>query len=409
MTTIGQLGTFDLENYGDLLYPLIFERILKTHNRDLRVRRYSFLSGRAPGKAGFVTRPVQSLFAPRQRTPSTLVIGGGDILRTDWSAVTDHYRRIRRGYLNRLRSFGTAGLVRYLLGRGLHRRDESVFYARRFRARWMNYSAVGPFLIDPADLGDGTRVSYLSCGVPHEFAPAERSTIKRIFDRAQFIYLRDEQSAQKLRRAGVERNIHVAPDLIVTLSDQFDRSAVVRRGREILARYGLNGHRPVLCFQSMPFKGFDEAEVMEHLSRCTRRTQAQVILLPLGFCHGDPKLLRGLAKASGGSLIYVDAYSVFDSIAVIAACDLFVGTSLHGNITAVSYGIPHLIGPITVDKAEGFLRVANLPPELKMRSWCELSDKIEMIQGLGPGFFSQRASEAKSRTYRAVNELIKGL
>jgi hypothetical protein len=96
-------------------------------------------------------------------------------------------------------------------------------------------------------------------------------------------------------------------------------------------------------------------------------------------------------------------------IRVIAASNIFIGTSLHGNITAFSFGIPHLFGPLSVDKAEGFLSVVNLPPELKLGTWNEINDKIDIIDGLDEGFFSRLASEAKSKVYQVSAELLKDL
>jgi polysaccharide pyruvyl transferase WcaK-like protein len=45
---------------------------------------------------------------------------------------------------------------------------------------------------------------------------------------------------------------------------------------------------------------------------------------------------------------------VFDMLAIIAASDVFVGTSLHGNITAFSFGIPHVFGPCRSLKSTAF-------------------------------------------------------
>lgn len=212
----------------------------------------------------------------------------------------------------------------------------------------MDYPAAGPFLINPEDLPRGGVVSYVSCGVPHDFAPSERDRVKRTFDRARSVCLRDEQSAEKLRRAGVRREIRVAPDLTVTLSDQFNHADEARRGREILSRLGVSGDRPVLCFQSKPYPGFLEEEILRQLKRYKERACSDVVLLPTGYCHGDHEFLQSLSKQSGGAFKYAGVYSVFDVIAIIAASDVFVGTSLHGNITASSFGIPHLFGPLPV-------------------------------------------------------------
>jgi len=406
MITISHLGTFDVENYGDLLYPLVFRHMLKGRDARLKVRHYSLLDGDAPQEAGFKTHAARSLFEAGRDAPRRVVVGGGDILRTDWETVAAHYDRAYRGNFGRLRgSLGTSGLLRHLPRRGLTVFGEGGFYADRVGRR-RSYAAVAPFIVDPADLPAGSEVSYLSCGVPHDFAPAEREKVRHTFERARFVYLRDEQSAEKLRRCGVRREIHVAPDLIVTLGEQFEHAAEARKGREILSKLGVNGERPVLCFQSNRYTGVREEELVEHLKRYRRRTGSEVILLPLGYCHGDHRFLRRLAKKSGGAFKCVNAYSVFDIISVIAASDVFVGTSLHGNVTAFSFGIPHLFGPLPVDKSEGFLRAVALPAELKLRSWREMNDKIDTAKGLGREFFSEAARRARLRVHQVVDELL---
>jgi hypothetical protein len=49
--------------------------------------------------------------------------------------------------------------------------------------------------------------------------------------------------------------------------------------------------------------------------------------------------------------------------------------------------------------------VANLPAELKLRSWRELNDKIDFALSLGPQFFAERAREAKALVQREVDQL----
>jgi len=405
-TVITHLGTFDVENYGDLLYPIVLCHLLKTRTASLQVRHYSLLPGEAPQDAGFETHSIQSLFeSPLGQC--TLLIGGGDILRTDSDVMAHHYRRSSRvSYEQLRRSIGTLDAFGYLLRKNIPRLNPAGFYADRFRVRWMNYTAAGPFLIDRDDLPHGSSVSYLSCGVPHEFTPLEKNRVERILDQAHFIYLRDQQSVEKLRRAGVQRELRVAPDLTITLSDQFDKKERASKGRDILSRLGVDVDRPLLCFQSQPHPGFDEEEIVRQLKCYQERNASSIVLLPTGYCHGDHKFLQSLARRSGGALKYAGVYSIFDMMDIIAASDLFIGTSLHGNITALSFGIPNLFGPLPVAKAEGFLNITKLPPELKLRSWREINDKIDMAVGLGRALFAERAREAKARVYQAVDELL---
>ena len=407
---INHLGTFDVENYGDLLYPILLRYLLQTRDPNLKVRQYSLLPGEAPHGAGFETHAIRNLFLMPQGVPRKLVIGGGDILRTDWDNLARHYCRHSRISPGSLRhSIGAAGLVGYRLRQRLPRKDPSSFYARRFKKRWMDYPAAGPFLINPADLPSQSVAYYVSCGVPHAFAAPEADAVKQTLESARSIYLRDEQSAEKLRKTGVGCKIHVAPDLAVVLSDQFDHATEARRGHEILSKIGLRGERPVLCFQSQPYPGFNGDEIVAQLQRYRVRTGADVVVLPLGYCHGDHEFLKRLSAQSGGICKYVAVESIFDMISIIAASDVFVGTSLHGNITAFSYGIPHLFGPLPVDKVEGFLQVTDLPPQLKLSSWREINDKLDMLRDLGRPFFLDRARNAKSLVHRVLDDVFDSL
>jgi len=384
---ICQLGTFDVENYGDLLYPIVFRHLVQKKDPTLQVRLYSLRACESLRRSALTIESIRSLFAKEHSGLRTLVIGGGDILRTDWDLMARHYGRRSRVSIPSVRN------------------SIDSFGARRFRARWMNYPAAGPFLIDPNDLPGESRAAYVSCGVPHDFAASEIDRVKRTLGNASFIGLRDEDSAEKLLRAGIDCEVRVAPDLTVTLSDQFDRNELACRGREILSRFEVQSDRPLLCFQSQPYPGFDPDEILRELKRYQERRATEVVALPLGYCHGDHEFLKGLAKRSDGAIKYADVSSVFDMLAIIAASDVFVGTSLHGNITAFSFGIPHVFGPLPVAKVDGFLRVANLPLELKMNSWSELNDKIDAAIALGPRFFAEKAYNAKQKVHRLVDDL----
>jgi hypothetical protein len=404
---ISHLGTFDVENFGDLLYPLIFSRFVSKHGAGIPVRHYSPVPGEAPLAAGFETNPIYSLFQPGAE-PYTVVVGGGDILRTDWECVASHYDLASRfAYGGLQRSIGSVNALGYLLRHHLPRKNPNSFFVDRFRSRWFDYPAPGPFLIAPDNLSQGSSVSYISCGVPRDFASFERENIQRTLDRAQFIYLRDEQSAAKLRQAGVSHALHVAPDLAITLSDQFSRSDQAAKGRNILSQLGIGKEQRVLCFQSNPYPGFDADEIAKLLMRYQERTGAEVVLLPIGYCHSDHVFLQEVARYSFGYLKYAPVASIFDIIGIIAASELFIGTSLHGNITALSFGIPHLFGPLPVDKTDGCLNVMNLPRELKLGAWSDINDGIDMALELGPGFFYAKAQDAKAKVYSVMGGLFR--
>jgi hypothetical protein len=401
-SVLGQFGTFDVENYGDLLYPVLFQRLLQQRHDTGELRLYSLMGSDSLHQSGCRTRPVRELFSSRLGQPHALIVGGGDLLRTDWDTVASHYR-------SEFSQHGGArakpGWKRWFARNAMEPKDAD----REFRRQHMDYAAVGPFIIEPDAATLITSVAYCSCGVPFPFDETLKDQVARAFNQSRFIYLRDHASAETLRRAGVTHDIHVAPDLVVALSDFFDAASEREKGRRLLHQLGVDLHRRVLCFQSQSQKPGPHLELLHQLKNYQRRRDCEVVLLPLGWCHGDGEYLQRLARESAGAFHFIDVHSIFDIIAVLAACDVFLGTSLHGNITAFSFGLPHLFGPIEVAKREGFLEVADLRPDLKLQSWAELNQGLELCLELGAAYFAPRAAAAKRRVHEASDLLLRAV
>lgn len=391
---IGHFAASDRENYGDLLYPVIVRKMLESRGYTEQIRCYSFLDGPAPGDSGYDIIRIQELLDAKAAFLSALIIGGGDILRTDTETLASHYKYIYRKRLG-------YPALQWFAEKYLKRPPVTKLFLKRY----MSYDAPGPFLLDPAAFPGVGSVYYCSCGAPLDFKPGERERVRDVLEHASYVSVRDRQSRDKLIAAGVEREIHAVPDLILTLSDFFDPETERRKGRNILGRYGVNTGAKILCFQCMPHAGEPMEVILSQLRRYRERTGAEIVLLPLGYCHADDRFLKRLARASDGAFRYVGVRSIFDMLSVLAACDLFLGTSMHGNITALSFGIPHLFGPIRVDKAEGFLDMAGLPPDLKLASWSDFNDRADMLAALGTAFFAEKAATAKQAVHEAFDRL----
>jgi polysaccharide pyruvyl transferase len=399
---LGEFGTFDVENYGDLLYPVLFERMLQQRNEIGDFHAFSPTGSASLHDSGCHTRPIRDLFSSTLESPHNLIVGGGDLLRTDWNRVASHYRSVGP---QKEESSPRPMWRRWLT----QKENESVDADGEFLHQYMNYPAVGPFIIDPGKSSNIKSVAYCSCGVPFPFDESLKDRVAGAFNKSIFLYVRDRLSENALIRAGVRREIHVAPDLAVTLSDFFDAASEREKGRSCLHQHNVNLDRRILCFQCNPQSRKQHPELVHQLKDYQDRTACEVVLLSLGWCHGDREYLQQLAQDSGEGFKYIELHSIFDIIAVLAACDTFLGTSLHGNITAFSFGIPHVFGPIEVAKREGFLEVADLLPDLKLQSWEELNDKLDLATSLGGAYFADRAIAAKRRVHEVFDRLLRAV
>ena len=82
-------GTFDVENYGDLLFPLIAQKELSDRLGDVRLHRFSYHQKRQPEWPFEVTSLVD--FPQMVGELDGVLIGGGHILRFDKLIARDYF------------------------------------------------------------------------------------------------------------------------------------------------------------------------------------------------------------------------------------------------------------------------------------------------------------------------------
>src|SRR5256885_15229585 len=78
---VGMAGTFDVENYGDLLFPLIADAALRRRDPRIRVVPFS-VNGKSESSWPFLVQPVEELAASLPNLLA-LLIGGGQLVRFD--------------------------------------------------------------------------------------------------------------------------------------------------------------------------------------------------------------------------------------------------------------------------------------------------------------------------------------
>jgi polysaccharide pyruvyl transferase WcaK-like protein len=343
-----QWGTSDAANYGDQLFPRIAEEQLTARLPGLELTCYApmgnatlppgspSLSPLVPG-GGSLDRRRREYFA---RHHDAILIGGGDILRFD---------RSEPGY------------------------DDSEHEGPR-----RPYDA----FLDFSWAETGPNILWNAPGVPFPFEPSRRLLVRLARSHVRYAAVRDEVSRGYLLEAGVEEPIHVYPDTGILLAEIIRRRADGEKVRGLLPRgAGANG-RGTLCFQCSPgFLRHEEELVAKSLARIASRLDLEIVLLPIGLCHGDRDALRLIQRASGDRFTLVEGLETPLEIgAVIGACDYFVGSSLHGNLTALSFGIPHLVAnnPVPSVKLEGLIQLAGLE-EFRITDWGDLEDGVDRL------------------------------
>lgn len=394
-----------MDNFGDVLYPVLFEHISHRFLGETTTDAYAFIPGQAAMGGGYEVRSIRELFAS-DVTRHPLVIGGGDILRFDDRMLASHYTgqmdAPRTGWSQTFRQGPYR--VTYHYGDVTPQPDPVEVFIRDKMP-----PVRGAFMLSPQNCPGAESVAYFSAGVPFEFQREEWPHVQAVFNAASFIYLRDAQSAGKLRRAGVTRDIDVAPDIAVLISDLFPKTALAEIAQNLLSGIGLSIDQPYLCFQLSEAAIPALPSIASQLQVFSKRHNIPVVLLPLGFCHGDVAILSRMSEAYPHHFKLAQVKTIREMLAILSHAEAFAGVSMHGNICAFSYGVPHLFGALNVDKIEGAMISMDLEEIQRIGVWSELLQGLEGLMNLDRLALAKKQSIASQRAYSASDRLIKSL
>src|SRR5262245_16618400 len=185
MVSISNWGTFDIANFGDLLFPLILQQELEKRLGSVAITLSSPQGGPfLPDPAQRVNRIIRMedpAFFRQASDHAAVVLGGGDIVRFDDAVM--------------------AGLY-----------DTSVEQAAA--SRFMR-----AFLVDLGLLARAVPVFWNAVGVTFDFAPEVYEQVRKSVKLVQYVSVRDETSRKRLEAAGVDREIRLVPDSAFLLED----------------------------------------------------------------------------------------------------------------------------------------------------------------------------------------------
>jgi hypothetical protein len=339
-------GTFDVDNYGDHLFPRVAAHELRRRLPEAVVDAYSpygwlHPTGLDGGRAASPLGPWSPERARRLAASYHLVVvGGGELIHLDDPLLAPVY--------------GTTG-------------DE----LRRMAPSRFFVEGLGP------ELEADCPVVWHGVGVPWPPAADGARRLRAALAPRPYVTVRDRHSARRLAEAGVERPVDVVPDSALLV----ERILPLELLRERLDRLRAGGGYPESGSPALVVQGCDL--LLPHLDavvEATTRWQAarpvplEVVVVETGRCRGDgvfadaleralersvaahAAVAGGTAPAPRGRVRRLPAgASVEDLAAAIAGARLFLGSSLHGAITALAYGRPFvLLNLMGEAKLDGF-------------------------------------------------------
>lgn len=296
--TIAVFGTFDVANYGDLLFPLLAERRLAAIDENVRAVAPTACR---PMQDAATTLSVDDLLDPRRSNEaipalSGVLLGGGNLLHA--SATSRVY-----GALDPPRPFAYPSL-------------------------WMGAARLAA--------RHGVPLAWNAPGAPATLAPAAAAAMSVASRAARPRAVRDEGSRAILAAAGIDAEL--APDPGLDVSDLWDRDELLTLHRELVSEIAPNGR--TVAFHVSPRRVLDDvATLAAAFDAIATALDATPLLVAVGPCHDDGALLKRIAaKLDRPAVVLARPQRLIEIAAAIAGSVAYLGSSMHGAITAVAYG-----------------------------------------------------------------------
>jgi len=340
-------GAFDRHNLGDMLFAHVVaalaprrERLVFAGVAECDLRRWG----------GHFVRAIADIAAADGDELTDVIHAGGELLTCDtWQAAVmtrapeeaaHAIRRFESRPAERLgwgrQTLGIAHDIAYLLPR----------HALRRPGRFV-LNAVGGIALDSLA------------------QPLRDEALARLRE-ADAVTVRDRLTQATLARHGIA--VELAPDCAVLVAELFGAAIRARGAQGEVAEIAARFPRGYLAVQFAAELGDDAtlAALATALDDIAAENGFGIVLFRAGAApwHDDLEPYRRLAGRLRAPAVVAEALHIFDICALIARSRGFFGTSLHGRIVALAFGVPRasLVADTAVlSKAGAF--IATWEPE----------------------------------------------
>lgn len=336
---IAILGAIDRFNYGDLLFPHIIESALAEQGLDVSFRYFGLVKSDFLHKGGKPTESLNTFYkCCKLREIDVVIVAGGESFGTSWSRLY--------GFTNRVfLRLSQSRLARFV---SFERLARKIVHAQ----------SDFPFIFTRSELGIHQPILLNSLGGHHfkkESSPAIDLMIQRL-NNIEYVSVRDRDTFTGLQHKGV-LHAHLYPDSAILMSEFFSKEKLRHLINQKTTHQKQLQGKPYVFFQLSKYKsGKDLSQVVAQL-KIIIDAGYSICLCPIGTApgHEDHIPLRSINEQLGEASVFIQNPSLWDIMYLISEAKLYIGTSLHGVITAMSFCVPYLAVNKQVKKVQSYL------------------------------------------------------
>ncbi|MBA7675451.1 hypothetical protein ES703_83686 [subsurface metagenome] len=385
MKRVHLYGAFDRFNYGDLLFPLVLKKAIgSASDIDCVCECYGLIASDLRRFGGVITKPISDLDIDKANK-DILIVAGGEVLGAHISYLYNCFGKgiARSRIMNKLR----LGCINSYIAR------------KKLRVN-SNY----PFIINKKEYEE---ICLIYNAVSGENASIEMNEFLTSVD---YISIRDKDVYRSMcDKCHRETSLFLYPDSATLISEYFPfgylETKIGRETKEIINLFG-DGY---ICFQAAErFINTNIKTILSELIALYVGQQFPIVLLPIGraHMHNDHVGLARIRKHIDVPCVLPKDNTIYDIMYLIANSKLFIGTSLHGNITAMSYAVPYIGLDGRIRKLHSYLQTWGIEGLDGCVDYVEIGSKAKRILASGIPGLSRHSEILVAKAKENIQKII---
>ncbi|GAC03577.1 hypothetical protein GAGA_0714 [Paraglaciecola agarilytica NO2] len=275
---------------------------------------------------------------------SLLVVVGGEVLCASNLTLLMHVQKTPIAY----KVLDSA--------RFLFRRYLSVVTKRFYGTRWEF-----PYIPPKREFSNNIKIAYSTVGGGiSTLPPRVKELVAARLRSADYFSVRDNRTLSDVSKE--VGNVKLYPDSVLLIPALLTEEELTDKVSERVKAACEDNY---LCFQASPHKvGLNVEVVAETIIKISEAKRQKVILLPIGYAssHDDLIFLRKLHNLFPQNTLLLSELTVWEIMFTIMRANCFIGTSLHGVVTAMAFAVPHFVINPKIDKVSSFVKDWSVDP-----------------------------------------------